>query len=86
MMMPRTIIMTRIIPMMLTLRQHEAADGSLRTLTERRGRVVKTGPGSWLLLKVEKAYSTSKDVLYAFCDRDDEDGDEFILCEIQLSS
>ena len=72
--------------MMLTLRQHEAADGSLRTLTERRGRVVKTGPGSWLLLKVEKAYSTSKDVLYAFCDRDDEDGDEFILCEIQLSS
>merc|ERR1719397_2390312 len=32
--------------------QHEAADGSLRTLTERRGRVVRTGPGSWLLLKV----------------------------------
>jgi len=32
--------------------QHEAADGSLRTLTEQRGRVVRTGPGSWLLLKV----------------------------------
>ena len=26
-------------------RQHEAADGSLRTLTERRGKIVKTGPG-----------------------------------------
>ena len=26
-------------------RQHEAADGSLRTLTEQRGRVVRTGPG-----------------------------------------
>ena len=37
-------------------RQHEAADGSLQTLTERRGRVVRTGPGSWLLLKVRMGY------------------------------
>ena len=31
--------------MLMMTRQHEAADGSLRTLTERRGRVVRTGPG-----------------------------------------
>jgi len=33
--------------------QHETSDGSLRTLKEQRGKVVKTGPGSWLLLKVD---------------------------------
>ena len=72
-MMPR-IIKTTII-FMMTIRQHEAADGSLRTLTERRGRVVRTGPGSWLLLKVK--ISSLKNY-QGFSD----DANEFILCEI----
>ena len=41
-------------------RQHETSDGSLRTLKEQRGKVVKTGPGDVVFQRAQKEKKKKK--------------------------